>query len=165
MRAREPARRPHDGSRTRGEVRVAFPSVEKEDEIPPPTWTFSLREITSRLPEDSREEEERAAGRRLRDLRGRVTVARAVVALTSGLAETLEKDWPEAARFCARFGVTEGTVRHGARALDEGFPSCRDSSAVLEDCYGAVGPQKDKWYRASVTPAGTKDPAETPPRR
>jgi hypothetical protein len=33
--------------------------------------------------------------------------ARAVVATTPGLAETLARDWQRAARFYARFGITK----------------------------------------------------------
>ncbi len=39
---RNPMRRPHDGSRTRVEARVAFPSLEEEDEIPTPTRRFTV---------------------------------------------------------------------------------------------------------------------------
>lgn len=77
------------------------------------TRRFGLLEITSGLPDDSREAEERATERRLRDLRGRVKRARAFVSRTPGLAETLATDWEKAARFCARFGSTEAQSRHG----------------------------------------------------
>ncbi len=40
--------------------------------------------------------------------------ARAVVAATPGLSETLQRDWRKAARFYARFGITETRFRHGA---------------------------------------------------
>ena len=72
---RDTARRPHDGSRTRVEARVAFPTVEEEDEIPISTRRFTMNEITAGLPDDSREEDERQEERRIRDLRGRVKVA------------------------------------------------------------------------------------------
>ena len=51
-----------------------------------PTQRFSLLDITSGLPDDSREGKEREAERRLRDLPGRVKAARAVVARCSGCA-------------------------------------------------------------------------------
>jgi hypothetical protein len=74
-------------------------------------WTrtrrFSVLEITSGLPDDSREEDERAGERRLHELRARVKVARAAVATTPGLAETLARDWQKAGRFYTRFGITE----------------------------------------------------------
>lgn len=63
--------------------------------------------------DDSREAEDREAERRLRELRGRVERARAVIGSNPGLAETLEVDWQKAARFHARFGTTEELVRHG----------------------------------------------------
>jgi hypothetical protein len=42
-----------------------------------------------------------------RELRLRVKAARAVVANTPGLVETLASDWWKAARFYACFGITE----------------------------------------------------------
>ena len=39
--------------------------------------------------------------------------ARAVVAGTPGLAETLAGDWQKAACCCARFGILEGHLRQG----------------------------------------------------
>lgn len=102
---RDPTRRPHDGSRTRVEARVVFPSVEQGDEIPTSTRRFTLLEITSGFPDDSREEDERQQERRLRGLRGRVKRARALVATTPGLAEILQNDWRSAVRFYARFGM------------------------------------------------------------
>jgi hypothetical protein len=42
-----------------------------------------------------------------------VKAARAVVATTPGLAETLRRDWRKAARFYARFGITEAMFRRG----------------------------------------------------
>jgi hypothetical protein len=56
------------------------------------------RGVASGLHDDSREEDEREEERRLSDPRGRVKAARAVVATTPGLAETLAKDWRKAAR-------------------------------------------------------------------
>jgi hypothetical protein len=84
------------------------------EEIATPTRRFSLLDITSGLPDDSQEAEEREADQRLRDLRGRVKAARAVIAGTPILAETLKSDWQRAIRFYARFGVTEELVKHGA---------------------------------------------------
>ncbi len=105
-----------DYSRTRFESRVAFGGPdegEDAEEIATPTRQFSLLEITSGLLDDSREADERATERRLRDLRGSVKSARAVVATTPRLAETLQRDWQKAARFYARFGITEGMFRMG----------------------------------------------------
>ena len=106
-------RRPHDGSRTCLEARIAIPSMGEADELPSPTRRFTVFETTSGLPDDSREAEERTEERRLRDLRGRVKAARAVAATTPRLAETLAGDWRKAARFYARFGVTEAQFGHG----------------------------------------------------
>jgi hypothetical protein len=113
---RDPARRPRDGSRTRIEARIAFPSVEEEDELPTPTRRFTVMEVTSGLPDDSREEDEQRGERQLRDLRGRVKAARAVVSNTPGLAEMLAHDWRKSARFYARCGISEVSFRYGARS-------------------------------------------------
>ena len=51
---------------------------------------------------------------RLPEFRARVKAARAVVATTRGLAELLARDWRKAARFYARFGITEGMFRRGS---------------------------------------------------
>lgn len=75
-------------------------------------------EITGGLPDDSREEDERQEERRLRDLRGRVKHARAVVVTTPGLAEILASDWQRASGFYARFGIAEKMFRHGDLADD-----------------------------------------------
>ncbi len=111
---RDPTRRPHDGSRTRVEARVVYPRLcEEPDEIATPGRRFSLFEVTSGLTDDSREADEREEERRLRDLRGRVKAARAIVSNTPGLAEILARDWRKAARFFARLGIAEGMLRHG----------------------------------------------------
>ena len=68
-------------------------------EVTTPTRQFSLLEITSGPPDDSREADERAEQRTLRDLRGRVKAARAAVATTPGLVETLARDGRRAAAF------------------------------------------------------------------
>jgi hypothetical protein len=114
-----------DYSRTRFESRVAFggPGTDAEDgPIATPTRQFSLLEITSGLPDDSREADEEQARRRLHDLRARVKAARAVVSTTPGLAETLFRDWQKAARFYARFGVTECQLRFGVPSERFGSP-------------------------------------------
>jgi len=104
---------PHDGTRTRAEARVALPDADWDEEDRVDSRRFGLLEITSGLPDDSREADERAAARQLRDVRARVKAARALVATTSGMAETLARDWRKAAWFYARFGITEGQFRNG----------------------------------------------------
>jgi hypothetical protein len=88
---------------------------------------FSLWEITSGLPDDSREADDRAAERALRDLRGRVKAARAMVAKTPRLAETLHLDGERAARFYARFGISEAMFRGGVPACGSDAQSHGDS--------------------------------------
>ena len=131
MPTRDPARRLHDGTRTRVEARVAIPSLDEEEEIPTPTRRFTVMEITGGLPDDSREADEKEAERGLRDLRGRVKLARAVVARTPGLAETLERDWRKAAWFCARFGISETMFRHGVPEETRSWPAaCWEQTAI-----------------------------------
>jgi len=111
---RFPSPRFGDYSRTRFESRVAFGGPEEDsEEVTTPTRQFSLLEITSGLPDDSREEDERAAARALREVRARVKAARVTVSTTPELAETLARDWQKAARFYARHRVTEKMFRHG----------------------------------------------------
>ncbi len=122
-----PRPRVGDYSRTRFESRVLFRDQDEEAEdefIATPTRRFSPLEITSDLPDDSREADERAAERRLRELRARVKAARAVVATTPGLAELLQRDWRKAARFYARFGITESQFRLGIRIDDAAVTTC-----------------------------------------
>jgi hypothetical protein len=75
--------------------------------------------ITSGLPEDSREADERFAERQLRELRARVKLARAVVSRMPGLAAILRERPDRAARFYARFGITESQFRTGVPALEK----------------------------------------------
>ncbi len=111
---RDPAGRPHDGSRTRVEARTVYRADEEDGAA---NSRFSERDITSGLPDDSREEDEREEARRLRELRARVKAVRVAVSTTPGLAETLAHDWRKAARFYARFGISEVMFRHGVRAM------------------------------------------------
>jgi hypothetical protein len=118
-RPRPPIRvpRPHDGSRTRAEARLAFPGMDDDpDEVAVGDRRFSLLEITSGLPDDSREADERLAERQLRDLRGRVKAARAVASATPGLTEILTRGWQKAVQFYAQFGITEEIFRRGVPA-------------------------------------------------
>ena len=58
-------------------------------------------------------EDERRETRRLRDLRGRMKTARAVVSTAPGLSEILRRDWGRAALFYSRFGIAETLYRGG----------------------------------------------------
>jgi hypothetical protein len=106
---------PRDGSRTRAEALVAFPG-EESDPSAPIYGRFTLLEITSGLPDDSREADERAAARRLADLRGRVKAARRALATAPGAADAMRADWRKEAAFLARFGVTQAQFRNGVPA-------------------------------------------------
>ena len=105
-----------DSSRTRAEARVVYREGDEDaEEIATPTRRFSLMEITSGLPDDSREAEERETARRLCDLRGRVKAARAAISAAPGAGEVLATDWDKEASFYARFGITQARFRHGCR--------------------------------------------------
>ena len=62
-------------------------------------------------------------------MRGRVKRARAVVADTPSLAETLAGDWRKATRFCAKFGITEEALRHGSEPAPD-RPSSIERNAL-----------------------------------
>jgi hypothetical protein len=138
-RRRFPTPRFGDYSRTRFESRVAFGGPDESEDaedspsVATPTRQFSLLEITSGLPDDSREADERAAERRLRELRARVKAARAVISNTPGLAEILATDWKKAARFYARFGITPAQFRRGIpppKSVSDRVPSAAASDDV-----------------------------------
>jgi len=73
-------------------------------------------DITSGLAEDSQDADERAAARRLADLRGRVKAARKAIAAVLGTADAMRADWRKEAAFLARFGVTQAQFRKGVPA-------------------------------------------------
>ena len=114
---------------------------EDAGEIANPTRRFSVLDITSGLPDDSREAEEREVERRLAEIRARVKSARAVVATTPGLANTLQRDWRKVARFYARFGITETLFRNGVPAGE---------AAVSEDLIDQVRAPSDRFAEVRV---------------
>jgi hypothetical protein len=120
-------RRVHDGSRSRFESRLAFGGADDHEDEPDVIATsarqFCIWDTTSGLPDDSREEDERRDARHLRDLRGRVKAARAVVSTTPGLGDQIANDWRKAARFYAKFGITEAMFRHGVPSAELVGPS------------------------------------------
>jgi hypothetical protein len=119
---RFPSPRFGDYSRTRFESRVAFGGPDEDEdaeEVATPARQFSLLEITSGLPDDSRAADEHAETRRLRDLRGRVKAARAAISGTPGVEEVLRWDWVKAAHFYAARGITEERFRRGVPRLED----------------------------------------------
>ena len=87
------------------------------------------------MTDDSREADGRELERRLRDLRGRVQVAREVIAWTPGLFEMLARDPEEARMFCTRYGITERMLVHG---VDAGDQDVRDGVREPVDPYAEV---------------------------
>lgn len=117
VRARAPITPVHDFSRTHVEARVVYRERDEDaDEFVPPTRTFRVLDITSDLPDDSKEAEERGAERQLRDLRGRVKRAREVITGTPGLFDLLAASPEKTVLFCARYGITERMLVHRVEA-------------------------------------------------
>lgn len=75
----------------------------------------------------------------MRDLRGRVKAARAVVASTPRLAEILANDWRKAATFYARLGIIETRFRNEvtrSQATMEGEIELTDSVNPVKVSHG-----------------------------
>ena len=104
-----------DGSRTRAEALVVFPG-EEPDPSASSHGRFTLLDITSGIPDDSREADERAAARRLADLRGRGRAARRALVAAPRADEAMRADWRKEAAFLARFGVTQAQLKSGVLA-------------------------------------------------
>jgi hypothetical protein len=116
---------------------VAFPG----EEVDPSALIhgrFTLLDITSGLPDDSREADERAAARRLADLRGRVKAARKALAAAPGAADAMRADWRREAAFLTRFGVTQAQFRHGVPATAAGVETldedAEEATGLSSDC-------------------------------
>jgi hypothetical protein len=67
-----------------------------------------------------------------------VKVARAAVATTSGLMKTLARDWRRAARFYARFGITEWALRRGVPSESSSTPEMILETLFLRDDCGLL---------------------------
>lgn len=84
---------------------------EDPDATVAPTRTFTITEVTSSHPDDTRRPHERAEARRLREVRARVKAARAAVSSAPGLSDAVAGDWQRVARFYVRFRVSEQGFR------------------------------------------------------
>ncbi len=110
---------PRDGSRTRAEARLALPGVDDDpDEVEVGDRRFSLLEITRGLPDDSREADEHREEHYLRDVRARIKLARVVASKMPGLAAILRERPDRAARFFARFGISETQFNLGVPTVE-----------------------------------------------
>ena len=128
---RFPSPRFGDYSRSRFESRVAFGGPDEDEDaevIATPTRQFSLLEITSGLPDDSRESDVVAAERKLRDLRARVMAAQSLVAATPGMADTLARNRSKAEWFHARFKITGKQLRCGVSEDNIANPGVLDGA-------------------------------------
>ena len=112
--ARNAPRVAHDGSRTRTEARIAFP-VDDLDPAPPFLGRFTLHDITSGLPDDSREADERRAERELRELRGRVKAAWSALAALPGALDRMQSDPRRLAAFYHLWGIDQDRFQEGTR--------------------------------------------------
>jgi hypothetical protein len=122
-----------DGSRTRVEARTAYCESDEEGEGAPTHSRFTVWDTTSGLPDDSREADELAAARRLRDVRGRVKAARASLSSAPGAADAMRTDLRREAAFYARFGITQAQFRHGAGAVEDGDAEALYGSGFSDD--------------------------------
>jgi hypothetical protein len=142
-----------DGSRTRAEALVAFPDAD-QDPSTPIHRRFTLLDITSGLADDSREADERAAARRLADLRGRVKAARKALAAAPGAADAVRADWRKEAAFLARFGVTQAQFRHGVPAdAVEAENTAEDATELFGSPYDS---REETTARALATFPGSR---------
>jgi hypothetical protein len=136
--AGEPRGPPRDGSRTRAGARTAYhEGCDDEGEELPIRSRFTVWDTTSGLPDDSREADERAAERRLRDLRDRVKAARAALSSAPAAREAMLADWRGETAYYARFGVTQAQFRLGV-------PSDAEKSSV-----DSVGERKSPIWGTS----------------
>jgi hypothetical protein len=118
-----------------------------------PTRRFSLLESTSGLPDGSREEDERAAERRLRDLRGRVKAAQAVISATPGATEILHQDLVKGVLFYAKSGISQVLFRHGVSGSevlnddhDDRFCALRDDLNEPREREAATLPERGNGH-------------------
>jgi hypothetical protein len=91
---------------------VALPG-EDPDPFAPILGRSTVRVITNGLADDTREADERAAARRLAELRGRVKAARKALAAVPGATAAMKGDWRKEAVFLARFGITQAQSCEG----------------------------------------------------
>jgi hypothetical protein len=109
---------------------------------------FTVWDVTSGLPDNSREAEELGAKRRPRELRGRVKAARAALSAQPEAQEALRADWRREAAFFARFGITQEQFRHGVPAVvvgtERGGTQGWSSAEVRHERAGAETPDLDR---------------------
>lgn len=77
---------------------------------------FTVWDVTSGLPDDSREADDRRAERALRDLRARVKAARGEASRYESSEESPARDPGRLLAFCARWGITREQFREGVAA-------------------------------------------------
>jgi hypothetical protein len=126
-----------DSSRTRAEAFIALREPALEDDpvgalLPgSPARThgrkLTLLDITSGLPDDSRDEDQRARAVVERQRQGRVKAARAALQDHPEAREVVMRDQSRLRMFCARFGVTPQDLcphaeTDGARIVHPGSP-------------------------------------------
>lgn len=118
---------PRDARRTRSEARLAYrtPLVGGEDGVD--DRRFSVLEVTSGLPDDSRDQDQRARARVERQRQGRVKAARAALEAHPEARDVVLHDQTRLRMFCARFGVTPQDLcphaeTDGARIVHPGSP-------------------------------------------
>jgi hypothetical protein len=122
----------HHNLRSRAEARTAYREGDEDDEEVPVYSRFTTWDTTSGLPDDSREAAERAAERRLRDLRGRVKATRAALLAAPGAAGAMRADWKRECAFYAKLGISELQFRNGVPSVEAG-PAAMDGDLLDVD--------------------------------
>lgn len=127
VREARPAPRRRDGSRTRSDARLAYrtPLVGGEDGVD--DRRFSVLDVTSGLPDDSRDEDQHARAIVERQRQGRVRAAQEVLKANPAARELVMRDQTKQRLFCARFGITPQNLcphadTDGARIVHPGSP-------------------------------------------
>ena len=135
-------KRPWNGSRT-GQMAIMGPKggslgIEEEDGVD--GRRFSILEVTSGLPDDSRDSDEHFRALIQRQRRGRVAAAQAALEAHPEARELVMRDQTKQRLFCARFGITPQDLcphaeTDGARIVHPGSP--RDGMCGW--CHGRHG--------------------------
>ena len=114
-------KRPWNGSRT-GQMAIMGPKggslgIEEEDGVD--GRRFSILEVTSGLPDDSRDSDEHFRALIQRQRQGRVAAAQAVLGAHPEARELVMRDQTKQRLFCARFGITPQDLCPHAETDDE----------------------------------------------
>ncbi len=140
-----------DGSRTRSDARLAYraPLVGGEDGLDDRRFSlsdspggvgrvlaenrraFSALDVTSGLPDDSRDEDQRARARVEAQRKGRVAAAQAALQAHPEAQELVRRDQTKQRLFCARFSITLSDICPMSESVTERCSWCRGRHGVF----------------------------------